>query len=238
MGKKNRRRDGDKREEKTQRLLASKVDAIEAADPTYRNISKLPNGFASLVLQHRFSGAYITHQSHRRVKVHAHLVRGFREARAYMSSDRFEDDKEIWDARDAMALDEADGLRLDEYIGSVVGLQFASMIDKRLIGGKVVGKVADIACATLVLKTVKRWPRLRPHWKRFRRRLCDNCPACADLTELRYMVCSGCGIARYCSEECQRAHWPFHQEECLLAQEELTEAGFDPATGRRASLVL
>ena len=35
------------------------------------------------------------------------------------------------------------------------------------------------------------------------------------------MVCSGCGIARYCSEKCQREHWPLHQEECLAGQEQL-----------------
>merc|ERR1719478_2107467 len=122
-----------------------------------------------------------------------------------------------------MALDEADGLRLDEYIGTVVGLQFAPMIEQKVIRDKVVGKLPDIACVSLTLKTVKRWPRLRPHWKRFRRRLCDNCPACVHLTEPRYMVCSGCGLARYCSEECQRAHWPIHQEECLSIREELTE---------------
>ena len=38
MGKKNRRRDETKRADETQKLLASKVDAIEAADPTYRNM--------------------------------------------------------------------------------------------------------------------------------------------------------------------------------------------------------
>ena len=37
-------------------------------------------------------------------------------------------------------------------------------------------------------------------------------------SEPRYMVCSGCGVARYCSEECQRLHWPCHQEECLAVQ--------------------
>ena len=31
----------------------------------------------------------------------------------------------------------------------------------------------------------------------------------------------GCGIARYCSEKCQREHWPLHQEECLAGQEQL-----------------
>ena len=32
------------------------------------------------------------------------------------------------------------------------------------------------------------------------------------------LVVSGCGVARYCSEECQRLHWPRHQKECLAYQ--------------------
>ena len=73
------------------------------------------------------------------------------------------------------------------------------------------------------MTTIKRWPRFRPHWRRFQRRLCHNCPACAHLGEPRYMVCSGCGMARYCSEECQREHWPRHQEECLAVQAIIAE---------------
>ena len=36
------------------------------------------------------------------------------------------------------------------------------------------------------------------------------------LTEPRYLVCSGCGVARYCSEACQRVHWTEgeHQKVC------------------------
>ena len=68
------------------------------------------------------------------------------------------------------------------------------------------------------LKTIERWPRVRPHWRRFERRLCHNCSACAHLATPRYQVCSGCGVARYCSLECQRLHWPRHQEECLACQ--------------------
>jgi len=109
-------------------------------------------------------------------------------------------------------------------IGAVVGLQFANMASKILAmkRGALVVKFLK-----LDLKAVERWPRVRPHWRRFRRRLCDNCPACAHLTEPRYMVCSGCGVARYCSEECQRAHWPLHQKDCLMYQEGLAKARLD-----------
>ena len=71
------------------------------------------------------------------------------------------------------------------------------------------------------MTTIKRWPRIRPHWRRFQRRMCWNCPGCAHLGEPRLLVCSGCGLARYCDEDCQRAHWPLHQGECLAIQEQL-----------------
>ena len=65
---------------------------------------------------------------------------------------------------------------------------------------------------------VKRWPRVKPHWRRFRRRLCHFCANSAHLSEPRYLVCSGCGVARYCSEVCQAADWRNHQQECYKHQ--------------------
>ena len=69
------------------------------------------------------------------------------------------------------------------------------------------------------LKAVRRWPRLQPHWNRIRRRICDDCGKQASLSEPRFEVCSGCGVARYCSEECQISDW-WHHESCCpgLAQ--------------------
>ena len=64
------------------------------------------------------------------------------------------------------------------------------------------------------LKAIENWPRFRPYWHRVRRRVCAHCFTRADLSEPRYLVCSGCGEARYCSEACQRAHWAKHQKEC------------------------
>ena len=64
------------------------------------------------------------------------------------------------------------------------------------------------------LRAVYKWPRVRPYWRRIRRRVCENCASQVDLSEPRYLVCSGCGDARYCSEACQRAHWANHQKKC------------------------
>ena len=64
------------------------------------------------------------------------------------------------------------------------------------------------------LKGIGNWPRFRPYWRRVRRRVCAHCFKRADLSEPRYLVCSGCGKARYCSEVCQRLDWAEHQEKC------------------------
>ena len=66
------------------------------------------------------------------------------------------------------------------------------------------------------------WPRLRKDWSRMRRRICSYCgKGSLDISVLsnpRLLVCGGCGegrgVARYCSEDCQRAHWPMHQNVC------------------------
>ena len=64
------------------------------------------------------------------------------------------------------------------------------------------------------LKAIENWSRFRPYWHRVRRRVCAHCFKRADLSEPRYLVCSGCGEARYCSEACQCAHWAEHQKKC------------------------
>ena len=64
------------------------------------------------------------------------------------------------------------------------------------------------------IEALMRWPRLQPHWPRIRRRICDHCKRRVALSEPRYLVCSGCGVARYCSEECQILNWGHHQTCC------------------------
>ncbi len=39
---------------------------------------------------------------------------------------------------------------------------------------------------------------------------CDGCGRQARHSRR----CGGCRAARYCSRECQRAHWPLHRESC------------------------
>jgi hypothetical protein len=39
------------------------------------------------------------------------------------------------------------------------------------------------------------------------------CDACGS--ERASFRCSGCRMARYCSRECQVAHWPVHRDSCL-----------------------
>ena len=100
---------------------------------------------------------------------------------------------------------------LDEYLCAVIGNQFFKMTDYVLPGGD--GRFLNVD-----ERAIRRWPRVRPHWRRFRRRICTRCPKYALLSEPRFLVCSGCGVARYCSESCQIADWPAHQGECRCYQ--------------------
>ena len=78
-----------------------------------------------------------------------------------------------------------------------------------VIHRKVVTKGVDNA-----FEAVERWPELRPHWRRIRRRICEQCGRRVALSEPRFMVCGGCGVARYCSEACQITNWGHHQTVC------------------------
>ena len=71
-----------------------------------------------------------------------------------------------------------------------------------------------------VMETIASWHRLRKHWPRMRRRICSYCGKRSDPSEPRLLVCGGCGegrgVGRYCSEDCQRAHWPEHRKVCPI----------------------
>lgn len=44
-------------------------------------------------------------------------------------------------------------------------------------------------------------------------RICNNCAA----KNKKLLDCGRCGAMRYCSKECQRAHWPEHKYSCFFA---------------------
>ncbi len=98
---------------------------------------------------------------------------------------------------------EDDSGYFDEYLNLVIHL-------------RAVTKGTDSA-----VKAIRRWGALRPHWPRIRRRICDHCCARADLSKPRYLVCSACGVARYCSKKCQIKDWDHHQTCCAILNREL-----------------
>ena len=107
---------------------------------------------------------------------------------------------------DAIVTDEDDGADFDEYVRSV-----------RCMASKVTVEEATVT-------KIATWPRWRKYWPRLRRRICSCCgKGTFDLSEPRLLVCAGCGegrgVARYCSETCQREHWPEHQKSCMRYHE-------------------
>ena len=84
------------------------------------------------------------------------------------------------------------------------------------------------------IDALRRWPDLQPHWPRIRRRICDHCGRRVALSEPRFMVCGGCGVARYCSEACQIANWGHHQTVCAALARQAARDGKPSATAKAA----
>jgi len=147
----------------------------------------------------------------------------------------FNGERLMWNARYDVITDWFDGQAMDEYLSAVVGFQFAKMVATGSWGACPVPlTIVKRKFLLMDVSTVERWPRIRPHWPRFRRRLCGLCPNHAHLVEPRYLVCSGCGVARYCSGACQAADWPEHQG-CCATLRKSAEAHRDARKTARAS---
>jgi hypothetical protein len=130
------------------------------------------------------------------------------------SDDEWEINQRVWAMRTAIvARHPEDEVALDEYLCAVVGNQFFKMyLNFAEINEDAGAKLRKYM--PLHEAAVARWPRVKPHWRRFRRRLCTRCHNHAHLSQPRYLVCSACGVARYCSEECHALDWAQHQKEC------------------------
>lgn len=47
--------------------------------------------------------------------------------------------------------------------------------------------------------------------------ICAACNEIKDCTSL--MKCGGCRVVQYCSEDCQRADWPVHKDQCKILRD-------------------
>ncbi|PFH50036.1 hypothetical protein AMATHDRAFT_48235 [Amanita thiersii Skay4041] len=52
-------------------------------------------------------------------------------------------------------------------------------------------------------------------------RICDQCSAVETPTS-RFRLCGGCMTTQYCSQDCQRIHWPMHKTICQHTQSQLS----------------
>ncbi|KAI0338046.1 hypothetical protein BDW22DRAFT_1487963 [Trametopsis cervina] len=48
---------------------------------------------------------------------------------------------------------------------------------------------------------------------------CQKCGKDKEHYKIKLSVCTGCHISTYCSQECQRAHWPSHKAMCIQRRE-------------------
>ncbi|KAJ7613223.1 hypothetical protein FB45DRAFT_1065288 [Roridomyces roridus] len=65
------------------------------------------------------------------------------------------------------------------------------------------------------------------------KKACDNCGKRPDQNGEGYKCCATCKIARYCSKECQTAHWKLHKVFCKRQLQELEMERDSEATALR-----
>ena len=58
-------------------------------------------------------------------------------------------------------------------------------------------------------------------FNRLANRICENCGDKKDITKLS--ICNDCGLAWYCSKECQTNHWDIHKLRCCKPDGPLDE---------------
>ncbi|KAH9885789.1 hypothetical protein C8Q73DRAFT_717055 [Cubamyces lactineus] len=55
-------------------------------------------------------------------------------------------------------------------------------------------------------------------------RLCDQCGAVEQPHLGRFRLCGGCMTTQYCSQDCQKAHWPSHRQICQHTASQISTA--------------
>ncbi|KAI0790028.1 hypothetical protein C8Q75DRAFT_717444 [Abortiporus biennis] len=54
-------------------------------------------------------------------------------------------------------------------------------------------------------------------------RLCDQCGA-VEQPNMRFRLCGGCMVTQYCSQDCQKRHWPSHKTICQHTSSQISAA--------------
>lgn len=67
--------------------------------------------------------------------------------------------------------------------------------------------------------------RLESVRSRLQRQLADKCsnPECSQAQNGHLSECSACRQTRYCSKDCQKAHWPAHKDQCKAKRKEMQQ---------------
>ncbi|KAH9924100.1 hypothetical protein B0H21DRAFT_886341 [Amylocystis lapponica] len=55
-------------------------------------------------------------------------------------------------------------------------------------------------------------------------RICDQCGSVEQPTSVRFRLCGGCMTTQYCSQECQKSHWPSHKAICQHTASQMNNA--------------